>query len=152
MRKKRKESERRGRLLVNPKIQLAYWKLILVTMFLTALIIFACLYQFLDRVIIKNPHMTYENARAVLSLFYQTSLFLVIAFPSITIALLIWGLIISNKIAGPLYRLEKELGRILNNSDFGRRLQIRKEDSLKDLSGQINQLLDKIDPSQKGSA
>ncbi len=152
MRKREKESERRGRLLVNPKIQLAYWKLILVTMLLTTLIIFAGLYQFLDQVIIKNPHVTYEDTRIILSLFYQTSLFLVIAFPSITIALLIWGLIISNQIAGPLYRLEKELDRILNSKDFGRRFEVRKDDPLKNLSDQINQLLDKIDSNEKGSA
>ena len=75
-----------------------------------------------------------------------------ISFPAITIALLIWALLISNQIAGPLYRLEKTLEQILNSGDFGRRLQIRKGDSLKGLSDQINQLLDKIDPSQKGSA
>lgn len=152
MKKRKKESERRGRLLVNPKIQLAYWKLILVTMLLTALIIFACLYQFLDQLIIKNPQITYEQTKTIVTLFYQTSLFLAISFPAITIALLIWALIISNQIAGPLYRFEKTLEQILNSGDFGRRLQIRKGDSLKGLSDQINQLLEKIDSNEKGSA
>jgi len=152
MRKKRKESERRSRLLVNPKIQLAYWKLILVTMFLTALIIFACLYQFLDQLIVKNPQINYEQSKTILTLFYQTSLFLAVSFPAITIALLIWALIISNQIAGPLYRLEKELGHILDQNDFGGRLRIRKGDTLENLSHRINQLLEEIDSDKKGHA
>ncbi len=75
-----------------------------------------------------------------------------ISFPAITIALLIWALIISNQIAGPLYRLEKDLGRILDQNDFGGRLRVRKGDSLESLSGKINQLLEKIGSNEKGHA
>lgn len=147
----KKGSERRRRLLINPKIQLAYWKLILTAMFLTALLIFACLYQFLDRLVLKNPSLTLEQTRAFLELFNHASIFLLFAFPSLTITLLIWGLLISNRIAGPLYRLEKDLNRILSGEDFRSRIPIRKNDELSGLSNQINHLLEKIESYQKGS-
>lgn len=147
-----KERNRRRRLLINAQIQLAYWKLILASMFLTALILFACLYQFLDRLVLRNPSITYEQSKSVLDIFEQTSFFLLLAFPSITIALLIWSLLISNKIAGPLYHLEKSLERILSAEDFKARVQVRKDDAVKDLAEQINRLLEKIESSRKGNS
>ncbi|MBI1977078.1 MAG: hypothetical protein HYS56_06190, partial [Candidatus Omnitrophica bacterium] len=142
--------ERRGRLLINSKIQLAYWKLILSSMFLTALILFACLYQFLDRLVLRNPNVAYEQSKAVLEIFEQTSFFLILAFPSITIALLIWSLLISNRIAGPLYHMERTLGRILVAEDFKMRIAVRKDDDLRELAEQINRLLEKVETTQRG--
>jgi hypothetical protein len=59
--------------------------------------------------------------------------------------LLIWfiALELSHRIAGPLFRLEKELDERITGKTSGVDIKLRKKDELKTLVGKINKLINK---------
>jgi membrane protein implicated in regulation of membrane protease activity len=52
---------------------------------------------------------------------------------------------VSRKIAGPLYRIEKDLEDLLENASGGVRVQLRKGDHLSHLAGLVNQLIERAE-------
>lgn len=69
-----------------------------------------------------------------------------IIFITIPIALLlIWflALELSHRIAGPLFRLEKELDERIAGKTGGGEIKLRKKDELKNLTDKINKLINK---------
>ena len=53
------------------------------------------------------------------------------------------SIVLTHKIAGPLYRLEKKLQKLAKGEDVGY-IQIRKKDQLKELASTINDLIRSI--------
>lgn len=76
--------------------------------------------------------------------FHQINLILLLGVPIICIAILSWGVLISHRIAGPIYRLEKDLERIAKG-DFSLRINIRRNDELRSIAEGINRIVDKIE-------
>ena len=74
-----------------------------------------------------------------------------VAVPVVMFVILRTVLVYSNKIAGPLYRLEKELDQILETNDFSVRIHFRKGDQLNSVADKINMLLDKMEPLAAGA-
>ncbi|MDR1894835.1 MAG: hypothetical protein LBQ61_09165 [Spirochaetales bacterium] len=62
----------------------------------------------------------------------------------ILVMVLIMGLIYSHRIAGPVYRMEKDLGRVLAG-ERQVRIVTRKKDKMGRLVGQINEVLAELD-------
>ncbi|MFH1479169.1 MAG: methyl-accepting chemotaxis protein [Candidatus Omnitrophota bacterium] len=63
----------------------------------------------------------------------------------IALILFSWRLLIlSHRLAGPIYRLEKDLEAIAKG-DFHMRIKFRKDDELKSISEGINKILDEIE-------
>ena len=56
------------------------------------------------------------------------------------------GIFYSHRIAGPIYRIEKDLARILGG-ESGVKIKTRKRDSMKSLVAKINQLIDLYEKS-----
>jgi nitrogen fixation/metabolism regulation signal transduction histidine kinase len=87
----------------------------------------------------------FENSRLVikstadflLPLLLLSSLVAIIATGTLTI---IFTLIISHRIAGPLYRLEKDITEV-NNGNLNMEIRVRKDDELQDLAKSLNQML-----------
>ncbi|MEW6555985.1 MAG: hypothetical protein AB1349_01370 [Elusimicrobiota bacterium] len=50
---------------------------------------------------------------------------------------------ISHKIAGPVFKLKKQIREIINSGDTSRKIFVRKGDELQDLVAVINELLEK---------
>ncbi|MFA5858833.1 MAG: hypothetical protein WC955_07185 [Elusimicrobiota bacterium] len=60
----------------------------------------------------------------------------------IFVGLVIWlSLYFSHRIAGPLYRIEKDINDIIETSDFSKRIVLRQKDELSSLAGTINTLI-----------
>jgi len=74
----------------------------------------------------------------------KINLILLFGLPVIAVAVLFWGLLISHRIAGPVYRLEKELDKIAKG-DFSLRIKFRRKDELASVAAGINKVLDKIE-------
>jgi methyl-accepting chemotaxis protein len=54
------------------------------------------------------------------------------------------GLFYSHRIAGPVYKMNREIRRVLEGSE-GVRIKLRKKDKLKDLAATLNALLDRCE-------
>jgi len=87
----------------------------------------------------------FENSRLILKstadfmvpLLILSCLVAIITMGTLTI---IFTLVISHRIAGPLYRLEKDIAEV-NNGNLNMEIRVRKDDELQDLAKSLNQML-----------
>lgn len=94
---------------------------------------------------VSSTTTVFENSRLVikstadflLPLLLLSSLVAIIAAGALTI---IFTLVISHRIAGPLYRLEKDITEV-NNGNLNMEIRVRKDDELQDLAKSLNQML-----------
>lgn len=73
----------------------------------------------------------------------KVNMIILLSVPLILLAIWVIALEVSNRIAGPVYRLEKELDAVLSGQTRGP-INLRKDDELKPLTGKINKLLSKM--------
>ncbi len=79
------------------------------------------------------------------ALYYLESSFFVIVSGAVVVTLVSWRvLILSHRLAGPIYRLEKDLQDIARGN-FSMRIKFRKKDELKSIAEGINKILDEIE-------
>jgi signal transduction histidine kinase len=79
----------------------------------------------------------------------EINFILLVGVPPLFLILIVWGIVLSHRFAGPLERIEAELGRIAEKDDYKHRIHLRKRDHLKPLADGINKLLDKIETKHK---
>jgi methyl-accepting chemotaxis protein len=61
----------------------------------------------------------------------------------ITLATIFVTLIVSHKIAGPMFRFEKELSQI-GEGDLSKKISLRKEDQMVEMAGCLNQMVENL--------
>jgi len=94
---------------------------------------------------LSSTTAVFENSRLILKttadfmvpLLILSCLVAIIAMGTLTI---IFTLVISHRIAGPLYRLEKDIAEV-NNGNLNMEIRVRKDDELQDLAKSLNQML-----------
>ena len=135
--------ERRKRYLVKKGLQFRYLGLIFIAIILPTLLVVGCLYYLIFSLMAEQLGIPESIAYNLFPVFKKVNLILLLGIPIISVALLFWGLLISHRIAGPIYRLERELDRIAQG-DFSLRLKIRRKDELGSIAEGINKVLDRI--------
>ncbi len=106
---------------------------------LTALLIYFS--QGSTTVAIENTKVkVMSTADFMLPVFIQT---IAIVFAAAALAVLILSLLVSHKIAGPLYRIKREIDA-LKEGDFRRSFNLRKKDQLKDLAQSLDQMCNSL--------
>lgn len=91
--------------------------------------------------VFENSRLTIKStADFLLPLLILSSLAAIVVGGIITIIVTIF---ISHRIAGPLYRLEHDIGEV-GKGDLNIKINVRKKDELKDLVKFLNQMLDSI--------
>jgi methyl-accepting chemotaxis protein len=90
-----------------------------------------------------------EQSEELLSFFksQQKLLFTKLFMISLIVTLLMFliGLVISNKIAGPIYSLRRKINEISINANLSTRFSVRKKDEFKDLSEDLNKMMCKLE-------
>jgi len=69
---------------------------------------------------------------------------LLIGFPIMFTILLIWGIFVSHRLAGPIERLSRELDYVISEKDHTHKITLRKNDDLKVIADKINTLLEMV--------
>jgi len=103
-----------------------------------------CLYYLIFYLMAEQLGIPESIAYNITPVLNKINLILLLGLPGIIIALLFWGLLISHRIAGPVYRLEKELDKI-SKGNFSLRIKFRKKDELASVAEGINKVLDKAE-------
>ena len=67
----------------------------------------------------------------------------------IMILFIVLGILGTHRIAGPVYRIEVDIERVLGG-EKGVRVRTRKRDAFPDLAERVNDLIERIDSSRKG--
>ena len=140
---------RRKRYFIKAGLQLRYLRLVLLAIILPVFLFSACLYYLIIYLMAQQlgiPESIFYNITPVVN---KINIILLIGLPVISLLILFWGLIISHRIAGPLYRLERELERIAQG-DFSLRIRLRRRDELISIAQGINKVLDRIEAKKAG--
>jgi len=66
---------------------------------------------------------------------------------AIMVVVILIGVILSHRIAGPVYRIAEDIDRVLSG-ERGVRVSLRRKDALEDLAQKVNQLIAHIDDAR----
>lgn len=133
---------RRTRLFIAKKFQIRYIALILIFMFATAIITGYTVYyttwiMFGEKLAAVYPQgLLLEIVDKV-----NTVLFLRLIFLSPLVILI--GLVLSNRIAGPIYRIHKFVKKV-HAGDYSEKITLREKDELQDLAAAMNSFVAKL--------
>ena len=141
---------RRRLFIVDEPFQIKYSLLLGLSAFVVSLIVGIILYSHVDAMnnMIINSGIGGLNPEAIAILAYQQKLLLVkisAATVIITLIMFLVGVVLSNKISGPLFSIRRSLQEIFNKGDFSARFRIRKHDELKDLVADLNKAMERLD-------
>lgn len=134
---------KRKQLIITPVIQFKLIALILISLSIPAVIILFWTHTLLEQIIALTGSQS-EVIQAAISISIKKILSVIIlGFSAITILMLYWCVIFSNRIVGPIYRLEKTLDTVIAN-DFTGKVTFRKFDAFASLAQKVNLLLEEI--------
>ena len=125
------------------RIQAKYLFIVLLAMLLPTYVLGFCLYRVVFALLERQIAFPEAIASNLLPVIERVNSVLIMTLPVMTLVLLVTGLVISHRFAGPIERVESELDRILAG-DLKHRIRTRKHDDLQGIAGRINALLDKL--------
>ncbi len=114
--------------------------LVFVAAVLPAAIIAACLYYLIFNMLAWQLGIPEAIAYNLVPVARKVNLIILIALPITLFVIWFMALELSHRIAGPLYRLEKELNERIEGKKSGP-IQLREKDELKALADKINRLI-----------
>lgn len=126
-----------------PGVQVKYLRLLVVAMVLPTLLVGAALYYLILNIIAKEIAFPEAIASILFPAIQKINIMLLIGVPIIFILLFIWGVILSHRFSGPIYRLEQDLKKIAAG-DYSLRIKFRKKDEIQYIADAINRVLDKF--------
>jgi signal transduction histidine kinase len=131
---------KRHRYLVSKPVQYTFIGMVVVPLVL----LLAALYYLIYYSVFSQMLIPEAVAVTLLPAMKSVNIVVLIALPVLLFILLRAALIYSNRIIGPIPRLERELDRALAG-DYSVRIKARDKDELRNFISKINSLLEKLD-------
>ncbi len=138
---------RRRSYLVEKKFQLRFAGMIILFMFAVALFSSLTMYYYIWTLLGEKLANVYPQGRLV-GILKSANLILFTRLGLITPLVFVIAIVLSHRIAGPIYRIKKTLDEI-SKGDYAKRLHLRKTDELKDVADSINRAIDKLEEKAK---
>lgn len=133
---------RRKQYLIKTKFQLKYTGLILLFMFIVAWLAGYTVYCTGWLLMGEKLANVYPQGRLV-AIMRTINITLLLRLALITPLVVLISILLSHRVAGPLYRIERFL-RSVAKGDFSMKLHLRKNDELQDLAGSINEMTEDL--------
>lgn len=131
---------RRHKFFVNKDVQLRYIGLIVISLLLLLTGLYCLMYySVFSQILIPEA-----IAATLLPAMKKVNITVLLTAPFMLFIILRIALVYSNRIIGPIPRLEKELDRVIAG-DYSVRVKTRDKDALKSLVKKINTVLENID-------
>lgn len=140
----------RKKYFVGTKTQITYFTLLFISMTLPSVILAIYFYYLVFNIVGTKLLASEMVGQSLFLTLDKIRPIIVLGLPAILVLLLIWGLLLSHRFAGPINRLMKELTEIAESGNFTRRLVVRKNDDLKDLVNCVNKVLEKAQQKSGG--
>ena len=137
-----KTNKRRKKLIYTP-VQRKLLFLIFASAVIPAGIAVAALYYLIFSLLSWQMGIPEAIAYNLLPVVKKVNLVILVAMPVVLLAIWFIALELSHRIAGPIYRLEKELDERLSGKASGSEIKLREKDELQELADKINRLLKK---------
>ncbi|MBI5573249.1 MAG: HAMP domain-containing protein [Elusimicrobia bacterium] len=127
------EQSIRKKILINKKFQFKYAAMIVATLFVMVALVEWDIFYTMKTILPKVFFM--EEIRQDLAAFH-----LLLAVKSLVFMVLVAFISVyfSHRIAGPIYRLEKDLLHMVNEGDLTKQFRLREKDELKELAEALN--------------
>lgn len=138
------KKNRRRLPFVRHSVQWNYLKVVLLAMCLPMFISTGCLYYLIWQTVANQLAIPELIVETLFPAFKQVNQILLIGLPVVCLFIFFFAVRVSHRLAGPLYRIEKELDEIAATNDFSRRIKIRPDDELRPLVSKINRILDAL--------
>jgi len=138
------KNKRRRRYLVDRPVQFRYLRLVIVPL----IVLLAALYCFIYYSVFTHMLIPEAVATTLLPAMRKVNLGLALASPILIFFIIRAALAYSNRIVGPIPRLEKELEKAIAG-DYSVRIKTRDRDELKGFVRKINMLLEAVDQSRR---
>lgn len=129
---------RRRRLLIQRWFQIRYISLILGFMLFIALVSGYTVYVTTWVMLGEKLAAVYPQG-LLFEIVKKVNIALVLRLLILTPFVVFVGLVLSNRIAGPIYRIKKHL-RLISSGNYDMPLKLRKKDELKDLAESVNKM------------
>lgn len=136
---------KRRKYFVNKVVQLRYMGLVAIPL----IVLLAALYYLMYYSVFSEMLIPEAIAATLLPAMKKVNIVVVISAPVLFFFILRMALIYSNRIIGPIPRIERRLNKAIAAGDYSIRLKTRNNDELSSLINKINILLEKIDQIQK---
>lgn len=134
---------RRRRYLVEKKFQLRFAGMILLFMFAVALFCSLTIYYNTWMLLGEKLANVYPQGRLV-GILKQANFVLFMRLLLITPLVGILAIVLSHRIAGPIFRIKKTLDEV-TKGDYSKRLHLRNTDELKDVAESINKVMELLE-------
>jgi signal transduction histidine kinase len=133
---------RRAKLFIAKGFQIRYISLILIFMFAIVLLTGYTFYVTAWVMFGEKLAAVYPQG-LLLDIFKRVNLVLLLRLAIVTPLVIFIGLILSNRIAGPIYHIKKYLSKI-SAGNYEEDLKLRKNDELQDVAESINSLVARL--------
>ena len=133
----------RKRKLIKVSMQFQFLRIVLMAILLPSVLLIGCFYLFIHLMLRQDILATGLGHSILNNQVLVILIFLFSGYILITVGLIAWSLIISNKMAGPIYRLENDLTKFLDG-EKSIKFSFREGDDLFYLSNLLNRLIEKI--------
>jgi signal transduction histidine kinase len=138
------QSIKRHKYLVDKVFQFRYISMVIIPL----IILLVAIYYLIYFTVFQEMLIPEAVAVTLLPAMKKVNLVMAVTVPVILISLFRMALIYSNRIIGPIPRLEKELDKALSG-DYSVRIKARDNDELKTFVNKINLLLERVDREHK---
>lgn len=125
-------------------LQFRYLGSIVIAILIPSLFVGSCLYYLIFSILADQIGIPEAIASTLVPAVWDVNRILLIGFPVMFILLLIWGIFVSHRLAGPIERLNRELDYVINEKDHTHKIMLRKNDDLKVIADKINTLLEMV--------
>ena len=137
---------KRRRYLVDKPFQYRYMSLVAIPL----LFLLAGLYYLIYYSVFRQMLIPEAVAVTLLPAMKKVNIVLAFALPAVLYLIIRASLIYSNRVIGPIPRIERELDRAIAG-DYSIRIKARDKDELNDFIAKVNVLLEKIEEAKQGS-
>jgi len=137
--------------LVKHKLQFTYLAILLIGILLPLMLVPLAVYYLIFTVLAHRIAIPDWIAYNLFPAIGTINKVIIIAFPFLILLVIFWSLVLSHRIVGPIYRLEKDLDDIVDGKRRGP-IKIRKADELKEVVEKINRLIDSLEKHRCGKA
>ena len=140
--------------LINPSFQLRVTSYFIILAVVNILVFYGCVYHFFDVFVSKGTEIGLPKNH-VFFMFMEdqvaqmTSIFIFTSLITVFI-LLVAGVLISHRIAGPMYRLNMDLKEMAKNKEL-KSLKFRNKDFFQEIPESFNQVVESFN-SKKGDS
>ena len=122
-----------------------YLALLMVSVIVPLVFSTACLYYLIFKIMAEQLGIPEYIALNLFPVINKINMILLIGVPPLFLVVILWGIMLSHRFAGPIERLEKELKKIAHQRDYKIRIRVRKGDDIKPVTDALNELLDSIE-------